>query len=123
VNEAGEMKKQRRSYTYEEKLRMVEATLEPGASVARVAQRNGVNANQLFSWRRQHGRGVLHGSQANRTKLLPVVIAQATASKEIQPAKACGDGVMQVDLPHGHVRIEGQVDIATVRAVLELLLR
>jgi Transposase len=38
----------------ETKRKLVEATLVPGASVARVARTNGVNTNQLFSWRRQY---------------------------------------------------------------------
>ena len=32
----------------EEKRRIVELTLLPGASIARVARENGVNANQVF---------------------------------------------------------------------------
>lgn len=37
--------------TAEEKRRIVELTLVPGASIARVARENGVNANQVFQWR------------------------------------------------------------------------
>lgn len=37
--------------TVEEKRRIVEATLVPGASIARLARENGVNANQVFQWR------------------------------------------------------------------------
>ena len=32
---------------------LVEQTLAPGASVARIAREHGINANQLFTWRRQ----------------------------------------------------------------------
>jgi transposase-like protein len=42
--------RQRRSIA--EKRRIVEETLMAGASVARVARRHGVNANQVFGWRR-----------------------------------------------------------------------
>ena len=45
-------RERRRFRTVEEKRRIVEAALEPGASVARVARAYGVNANQLFGWRR-----------------------------------------------------------------------
>ena len=51
--------RQRRFYPVEEKRRMVEQTLEAGASVAKVAQANGVNPNVLFLWRRQHREGRL----------------------------------------------------------------
>ena len=43
----------RRSWSEEEKRRIVEETLLPGASVATVAQRHGFNASLLLSWRRQ----------------------------------------------------------------------
>ena len=51
----------------EEKLRIVKLTLEPGASVASVALANGVNANQVFRWKRLHERGEL---QARKSKLV-----------------------------------------------------
>jgi transposase len=50
-------KRQRRSL--ELKCQIVEETLAPGASVARVARAHGVNANQVFAWRRQYQRGPL----------------------------------------------------------------
>src|SRR5438046_10731370 len=45
-------RERRRFRTVEEKRRIVEEALEPGASLARVARVHGVNANQLFGWRR-----------------------------------------------------------------------
>ena len=43
----------------EEKRRIVEEAIQPGASVARVARAHGVNANQLFTWRRLYQQGQL----------------------------------------------------------------
>ena len=37
-----------------ERLRIVEETLVTGASVARVARSHGINANQVFAWRKLH---------------------------------------------------------------------
>ena len=45
-------KRRRRRYTKDFKRRVVAETLEPGASVASVALRHGLNANVLFNWRR-----------------------------------------------------------------------
>jgi transposase len=47
------MRSARRSWSAEEKRRIVEESLRPGASVSVVARRHDVNANLLFSWRRQ----------------------------------------------------------------------
>ena len=42
-----------------EKRRIVELVLQLGVSVARVAQAEGVNANQVFKWRREYRNGRL----------------------------------------------------------------
>ena len=42
----------RRKHSEELKQELVERSLEPGASVAAIAQEHGINANLLFNWRR-----------------------------------------------------------------------
>ena len=42
----------RRRWSPEEKLRIVEETLQPGESISAVARRNGVAPNLLYRWRR-----------------------------------------------------------------------
>jgi len=49
----------RRFRSISEKLQIVQLTQRPGASVAQVAQAHGVNANQVFKWRRAFDRGEL----------------------------------------------------------------
>ena len=68
--------RQRRSVA--EKLRIVRLTFEPGASVAEVARKQGVNANQLFKWRRLFERGQLGDAGAGSTALLPVIVWVST---------------------------------------------
>ena len=46
-----------------EKRRIVEETLEAGASVARVARRHAINANQVFYWRKKYREGRLGKNQ------------------------------------------------------------
>jgi transposase len=43
-----------------EKLKIVQLSFEPGVSVAEVARAHGVNANQVFTWRRAFERGELN---------------------------------------------------------------
>ena len=52
----------RRWRSVAEKRRIVELTLVPGASVALVARAHGVNANQVFKWRREFERGEVVGA-------------------------------------------------------------
>jgi transposase-like protein len=73
--EAGTGRRSRRFRTISEKRRIAELTFEPGASVALVARAHGVNANQVFKWRRALTRGELSEPAAASTSLLPVVVA------------------------------------------------
>src|SRR5438128_1629718 len=50
----------------EEKRRIVEETLVEGASVARVALSHGVNANQVFGWRKLYLAGRLGRARWSR---------------------------------------------------------
>ena len=119
--------RQRRRWPVGEKCRIVEQTLKPGASVAGVALAHGVNANQVFSWRRQYRRGLLSQRNAEAVKLLPVHVGEAQTSKANRPGSrqvtAVVAGTIQVEFPKGHICVTGSVDEATLRIVLEHLLR
>lgn len=65
----------RRWRSVSEKRQIVDLTLEPGASVALVAQAHRLNANQLFKWRRAFECGELVDSTAAYTVLLPVTVS------------------------------------------------
>lgn len=54
----------RRRWSAAEKVRMVEETYAPGASVSSVARQHGVNPNQLFSWRRLAAEGAYTAAAA-----------------------------------------------------------
>lgn len=47
----------RRYRSKQERRQVVEDTLRPGASVAVIARRHGVNANQVFHWRKLYRDG------------------------------------------------------------------
>ena len=65
-------KKKQRRRTIKERRDIVEETLVPGASVARVARRHEVNANQVFYWRKLYREGQLGITIA--APLLPVKV-------------------------------------------------
>ena len=109
----------------EERQLIVEETLEAGSSVARVALKHGVNANQVFKWRRLHEAGRLGARAARGVQLLPVRIAEeqeVPQPEEPSGAPEASAGSIHIELP-GSVRIslEGNVDPAMVRAVLQSL--
>ena len=45
--------------------------------MARVARAHGVNANQVFQWRRQYRRGLLGAGNTEAVSLLPVRVTEA----------------------------------------------
>ena len=51
----------RRSWSAEQKLRIMSEALEPGTTVTAVAERNGVCRSQLYAWLRQAREGRLPG--------------------------------------------------------------
>jgi transposase len=111
----------------EEKRRIVEQTLAAGGSVARVARAHGVNANQVFQWRRQYHRGLLGAGTTETMNLLPVRVTEASIDKSEpssgEPRRRTALGMIQVELPKGQVRITGSIDVESLRAVIECLLR
>jgi len=110
-----------------EKCRIVEQTLKPGASVARVALAHGVNANQVFSWRRQYRQGLLGKRNAGPVNLLPVHVSEGRGGKTYRSGSpaltAAVAGTIQVEFLQGHVCVTGSVDGEALRIVLEHLLR
>lgn len=136
----------RRKHSIAEKRRIVEATLVVGASVARVARERGVNANRVWSWRRLYQAGLLGGNVPS-VALVPVKVTEsATAPVLPDPAVAAAptgsielprkpkgtylrsadaavpSGSIQLRLPKGQPRIDGAVDAASLRVLLECLL-
>jgi transposase len=102
----GEQRVTRRRHSLAFKRGLVEQTLVPGASVARIALEHGVNANLLFKWRRQHVRA----SRSAPPSLLPVILSEARARSDLPVATpaarpAAGGGAIDVQLPAGRIRI------------------
>jgi len=56
----------RRYRTIAERRSIAEETLAPGASVSKIARAHGVNANQLFGWRKMYHEGLLSNASARR---------------------------------------------------------
>ena len=125
-------KRPRRQHEREFKEDLIAQSLAPGASVAAIAMRGGVNANLLFKWRRQH---VHKSAQAapQAATLLPVcVIPDAAPTFTVRSAApvapvACADspaaqpGVTEIEIAGAQLRLRGPVDNAMLGSVLRAL--
>jgi transposase len=106
----------RRYRSKQERRAVVEETLRPGASVAVIARRHGVNANQVFQWRKLYREGRLDVAPP-AAQLVPVRITEVI-SEERPPTKLCA-GAIVVEVGRARIRIEGSVDAEALRLVLE----
>lgn len=128
----------RRYRSAEERRRIVEETLVPGTSVAIVARAHGVNANQVFAWRKLHQAGRLGsgnatsitGANTSCVRLLPVTVAAEVEPGQQQTAVAVnprrnGDrepaGVIELTLAKAQMRVTGKVEAGVLRVLLECL--
>jgi transposase len=125
--------RKRRSYSAEEKLRIVQETLKPGASVSVVARRHDVNANMVFTWRRHHQEGSLVSAsrKPRKPKLLPVVVQSDDAGLGLRKSElaerdvvTAPTGRIEIEFSGGvRLRTEGMVDAHALRAVIQELSR
>jgi transposase len=109
----------RRSWSAEDKLRIVRETLQPGAVAKAVADRHGIGTGLLFTWRREMLATAMSG-------FMPVEIVPDAPKLEAPPATgpatAEAAGMIEVALPPGStIRVSGQVDVALLRTVLAAL--
>lgn len=113
----------RRRRSAQERLQIVEESYVHGMSVARIACKYGINANQVFQWRRLQQDGLLVPALENSVKLLPVsVIEEREPAKTEALAAPASVGRIHIELPgRVSIRLEGDVDAATVRLVLKSL--
>ena len=127
----------RRQHDRSFKANLVEQSLQPGASVAVIARHNGINANLLFKWRRDHVRKTIAASipkAATPTVLLPVdvePVSRVGARSALEPtptaeavpgsrATARG-GVIEVEIAGALLRLRGAVDEAVLSSVVRAL--
>lgn len=114
----------RRWRSVSEKRQIVRLTLKPGASVAEVARAHGLNANQVFKWRREVERGELTEPCA---ALLPVTVS-GPSDPEIVPleqlphTQATSSGAIHIELPgRAVISVESGADHVLIRTILESL--
>mgnify|MGYP006364395953 CR=1 FL=1 len=130
------MKDQRRATTrsrrqHERKFKdeLIAQSLVPGASVAGIAMKGGVNANLLFKWRREHVRAMAACAPRAATLLPVCVIPQTVSPSSAQSTAPVGPaidrssrpGVIEIDIAGAQLRLRGVVDEAMLGSVLRAL--
>ena len=114
----------RRWRSISEKRQVVQLTMEPGASVAEVARAHGLNANQVFKWRREVERGELTEPYA---ALLPATVSSLSEpeielAERLPQTQTMSSGSIHIELPgRAMISVESGADHVLIRAILESL--
>ena len=126
IKVGGVASRPRRRWTMDEKRRIVEQTLSSTRSLASLAREHGVNANQLFSWRKLYRCGQLCdvplSEPARSVQLLSVSVTadEPSAAKPEQNTAMAPHLTMNIEIPgRALVSLEGPIDATLIRTVLE----
>ena len=115
----------RRRWSRDDKMRIIEETLAPGAVVTEIARRHGIATSLVFTWRR---RARLATVALAGPRLVPVQVATAESVQSIEAPAAIPArkrrGVIEIELGDGkRVSVDENVDADALRRVLEVLSR
>jgi transposase len=108
-----------RQHSMEFKRSIVEKSLVEGTSVSRLAREFNINANQVFTWRRQFAEQQ-GGAAETPCQLVPVTLLESPSSA---PARAAPpSGVILLTVGTAQLRLEGEINAITLAQVLARLL-
>jgi len=118
----------RRTWSDEDKARIVAEILASGESVSAVARRHGLSPQQLFGWRRELQASQTSLSDAEELQFIPAVLDMAPSSPSVRRQRKMprrqvepGAGVIEVEIVGVTVRVGRGADAKTVTAVLRAL--
>ncbi|MGJ0512811.1 IS66-like element accessory protein TnpA [Methylocystis sp.] len=113
------LRRRRRSWSLDEKRRIVDESLADGASIAEVARHYDLNANQLFTWCRQFS--VEPVTPKELAPILPVTIAPDTTAAD---SDLRSTGQMEIVLAEGdRIIVWADVETAALSRVVKALRR
>lgn len=109
----------RRRWTVDDKARIVEETLEPGATVSVVARRHGLTPQQLFAWRREARKRSVASEAAGPSFIPAMVELASTHRRRRQPVAPMA--AIELDIGGVRVRIGEGAKASIVSAVIRAL--
>lgn len=120
----------RRRWSHDDKIRIIEETLAPGAKVTEVARRNGIAASVVFTWRRQARTVEKVGPCFAPVQIAAVETGEQAAEvvpeadRQVRPVPVARTGLIEIDFGRrGRVRVDAQFDADALARVLDVLER
>jgi transposase len=102
----------RRTWSAQEKARILAESFEPGACVSEVARRHGVSRGQLFTWRRHAMRSTAIDNGADAPAFVPVAMATPE-----EPGVGQSSSI-EIEMGGVRIQVRGGVNGAALRTVL-----
>ena len=124
INDAGG----RRRWSPDDKARILEETLVPGAVVSEVARRHGLTPQQLFGWRREARRALNEAGEAP-ARFVPAVVEASAPASELQlgsgrrrgrSRRSTADGI-ELEIEGVVVRVGSGASARAIMAVIRAL--
>jgi transposase len=116
----------RRWFSRDDKARIVEETLVPGAVVSEIARRHGLTPQQVFTWRRQARRPA--ATKDDDPQFVPAVVdamAPAVAADHERKTARCkvkpDVGVIEIEAEGVTIRAGRGADAAMIAAIVHAL--
>jgi transposase len=118
----------RRRFSADDKVRIIEETLAPGAVVSEIARRHGLTPQQLFGWRRQARQATPAGADRKAPRFVPAVVDRPMPLRAVQRRGRqrgrhlhLGASVIEVVIDGVTIRVGRGAEPETVAAVLRAL--
>ena len=109
--------RRRRTWSADQKQRIIAESFAPGASVAEVARRYGLNSNMLFTWRRRERAVNDVGKTVN---IVPVRVVEATPTATATAPASMGR--MEIVLVGGgRIIVGADVDATALARIVKAL--
>ena len=110
----------RRRWSADDKARIVEETLAPGATVSEVARRHDIRPQQLFGWRREM-RIVDPGPAVSFVPALVEAVNSEKVERSRPRSARTGRGDIELEFQGVVVRVRRGAEAKTVAAVIKAL--
>ena len=111
----------RRDWSGEEKIRIVEESLQGFRQGSATARRYGVSRSLLTTWRRQYRSGLLSVS-VSTSFVLSISPPAAASSEMMVPLRSGGDKTIEISLPNGRrLTIPASLDPTILARLLPVL--
>jgi transposase len=115
--------RRRRTWSADQKQQIISESFAPGASVAEVARRYGLNSNLLFTWRRREQAASGASDIGEPVNIVPVKVVTDAAPAAL-PAALGSTGRMEIVLVGGERIIVGpDVDATALARIIKALTR